>query len=249
MNTLLLDEQVTRYRALDNWFRIPQGVRVADAFTMELAAIREHLSGKCLLQLGNCGTNPWLSMLKFRYQYVVTPCIFPQKSTLVASLTMLPLERDSVDCVVAPLTLEAFSGAKTPIDEIDRVLKPMGHVIFLGMNPFSFWGAALRFGKICCFDNFEAKPTSSLSIKSAMLHRGYRQNALTSFYYIPPVANEFLIKNLAFLNEMGKMIWPFPAGFYCFIAQKHEYCPPSLLTREIRGTDFIREESPFPVAS
>jgi hypothetical protein len=76
-----------------------------------------------------------------------------------------------------------------------------------------------------------------------MLYRGSRQCALSSFYYIPPVKNEWMINNLSFFNEMGKMIWPFPAGLYCFIAQKYEATPPSLLLDGVVNKLVLEEDS------
>lgn len=245
---MLLDEQANKYRALDEWFQLPQGRRVAHAFTTELAQVSDQLNGDKLLQLGSCGENVWLPALKFRHKCLVSPCVVTHKSLIVSSLTTLPVERDSIDCVIAPLTLEAFAGSKNPLDEIDRVLKPMGYAIFFGINPYSFWGAALRWGRLACFGAGAATLTSSLAIRRMMLHRGYRQCALTSFYYIPPVTSEFLIQKLAFFNEMGKMVWPFPAAFYCFIAQKYQHCPPSLLA-EVANNELIVPKSTLQAAS
>ena len=116
---MILDEQVIKYSALDNWFKTPQGVRAAQAFASELKEPSELFSGKRLLQLGSCGDNPWLSALNFRHKWFVTPCETSHKSALVSSLSSLPIDRNSIDCVVAPLTLEAFGHDKNPIDEID----------------------------------------------------------------------------------------------------------------------------------
>lgn len=246
-NTLVLDEQANRFRALDNWFTTPQGSRVALSFADEIAQVNEQMSGRTLLQLGSCGDNRWLLSLKFRNKWLVNPTVILQKTSMVTSLTMLPVERDSVDCVIAPLTMEAFSQGKNPIDEIDRVLKPMGYVIFFGINPFSFWGAALRSGYLSCFGDIPVTLTSSLTVKSMMLNRGYRQCAFSSFYYIPPVTSSGWIKKLEFLNEMGKMVWPFPAGFYCYIAQKHQHCYPSLLLDERQKERLMQQKLPLQV--
>jgi hypothetical protein len=226
---LLLDKQANKYRALDNWFMTPQGMRVASAFTDELSAIEEQCTGDSLIQLGSCGENRWLSQLKFRHKWLIDPCMISRKTSLISSLNTLPIDRDSIDCVIAPLTMETFARDKNPIDEIDRILKPMGYAIFLGINPVSFWGAAAYWRQIACFGTSKPNLTSSLTLKRMMMQRGYRQCALSSFYYIPPVTKEYLINKLTFLNEMGKMIWPFPAGFYCFIVQKYQYCSPSLV--------------------
>lgn len=224
-----LDEQISKYRSLNEWFCTPQGQHVAQAFAAELEYVSGEFSGLNLLQLGACGDNVWLSSLRYRNQWIASPCVIPKKASLVTSLNLLPIERDRIDCVISPLTLEAFSGTKNPIDEIDRILKPMGYAIFFGINPISFWGAALRWGNLTCFGSFASTLTSSLTLRHTMLTRGYRQCALTSFYYIPPVSSEFMIQKLGFFNEMGKMLWPFPAAFYCLIVQKYQQCPPSLL--------------------
>lgn len=226
---MVLDEQATKYSALDEWFKTPQGIRVADAFLSELKPVSEFFSGKRLIQLGSCGGNDWLSALHFRQKWLLSPCEVSSRVAIVTSLTSLPIERNSIDCVIAPLTLEAFGYDKNPLDEIDRILKPMGYVVFFGINPVSFWGAALRFHGLKCFSDTTSSLNSSLSLKHAMIARGYTQCLLRSFYYIPPVTNKKLIHHLEFLNEMGKMIWPFPAGFYCFIVQKYQPANPSLL--------------------
>lgn len=234
MNTLHLDEQVSKYLAMDRWFKTPQGYRVAQAFTAELTPISEQIKGQRLLQLGNCGDNRWLSLLKFNVKWLINPCSIPQKTSAVGSLTALPIERDSIDCIIAPLTLEAFERPKSPIDEIDRVLKPLGYVIFFGVNPISFWGAALRFNYLKCFGSVSSVTLmSSMTLKHEMMHRGYRQCFFDSFYYIPPVSSPYLIDKCEFLNEMGKMIWPFPAGFYCLIMQKYQYVSPFLTSKQM----------------
>ena len=115
------------------------------------------------------------------------------------------------------------------MDELDRVLKPMGYIIFWGINPVSFWGMALRLGHLSLFGDCKTKLHSVLSVKRAALERGYQQCALSTFYYIPPVSNKALIHGLEFLNEMGKMLWVFPAGFYCLIVQKYQVVSPAPL--------------------
>lgn len=62
-----------------------------------------------------------------------------QKSQIECALNQLPLDRNSIDCIIVPLTLETFGSSLSLIDEIDRVLSPMGFVILLGINPWSLW--------------------------------------------------------------------------------------------------------------
>ncbi len=205
----------------------PQGARIGQAFATEIEDFQFYFKGTNLIQLGHCGESPWLSLLSYRNKWLISPNLENAQASCVSSLTEMPFDRDSVDCVIAPLTAELFSRGKSPIDEIDRILKPMGYIIYFGINPWSFWGLALRWGALTYF----AKPSttvSSFSLKRSMLNRGYQQCFFNSFFYIPPVSNSTLIHKLEFLNEMGKMVKPFPAGFYCLVMQKYQHALPFL---------------------
>lgn len=213
------DMQKAMFQALDEWFATVQGARVADAFFAESQFLRECLYGETLLQLGSCADNAVFHKLRFQYKYLLSPCL-SKDTNLVSSLTQMPLANNSVDCVLAPLTLHAFSHEKNPIDEIDRILKPMGRVVFWGINSFSLWGLWLQMSRSACFGRAGGVSHSIFSIKRAMLHRGYIQTHLSGFYYIPPVKSATMISKLQILNVAGKMISPSPSGFYCFVVQK-----------------------------
>jgi hypothetical protein len=229
-NALNLNQQKTKYRALDDWFLTPQGRDVGASFAARLALVSEYVQGSRVLQLGACGHNAWLQELHLRRQWVASPCLDADASVITA-LNALPLDRRCVDCVVAPFALEAFGWDKNPLDEIDRILSPMGHVIFLGINPLSLWGLALRLGYLHDLGVHATALVSPLLLQQSLLRRGYRQCRLESFYYIPPLYNNAWIKRLAFLNEMGKMLALTPAGFYCLIMQKYQVCPPNAMRR------------------
>ncbi|AHE67208.1 methyltransferase domain-containing protein [Legionella oakridgensis] len=241
---MALEEQAIKYRSLDDWFKTPQGVRVALAFASELKNFHSHLMGGTLLQLGSCGENLWLPSLRFQHKWIVTPYIDAQKASLNASLNGLPIDRNSIDCIIAPLTMEAFQRDKNPLDEMDRILKSMGYIIFLGINPWSFWGVSLKWRHLACFGGLSASLTSSFSVKRILMHRGYSQFVHTSFYYVPPVIQENLLRKLEFFNEMGKMIWPFPAGLYCLILQKQEPCSPLALLNMLEEEERLLENKP-----
>lgn len=220
------------FKTLDQWFTTTQGLHVARAFQSELIDCGIHFQGHHLLQLGGGGKNSWLQQCHYKNKWIATPSCHIPKTTVLTELSQLPFTRNSIDCIIAPLTLEALWTDKFPIDEIDRVLKPMGYVIIMGINPFSFWGLAFRLGLKTCFQH-QGTPTSSFKLKRAFFHRGYRQCHFNSFYYQPPLSNPAWVKPLAFLNPMGKMIFPFPAGFYSLILQKYNLITPSLVSQSI----------------
>ncbi len=221
-------DELQSFAALDNWFLTPQGQDLACAFAAELQLAQMRRRGNYLLQLGNCGSNTWLDEMAYPSQWILGPELRDKKRSIISALTALPLERESMDCIIAPLTLETCGPQKSPLDEIDRVLKPMGYLVFFGINPWSFWGASVRWGRLSCFAHVAAAFSSSLSVKHDMLARGYEQCWLSSFYYIPPVGNEYWLRKLGFLNQMSKMVSPYPPGFYCLILQKQDPCMTAL---------------------
>jgi hypothetical protein len=229
------EKQALSYRAMHNWFLTPQGNRVANAFAAEIEEFQSYFKGNTLVQLGHCGQNPWLPLLSYHQKWVISPDLESTAPSCITSLNEIPLDRESVDCVIAPLISEMFPRSQSPIDEIDRILKPMGYIIFFGINPWSFWGMALRWGKL---KNFAAKKaaTSLFHLKRAMLNRGYQQCFLSSFFYIPPFSNPKIISKFEFLNEVGKMVKPFPAGFYCLVVQKYQHAQPFLMADAVAET-------------
>jgi Methyltransferase domain len=234
-----IDTQKSRFRALNDWFKSPQGIDIGDAFTAELAPLQQLFHGETLLQLGNCGDNPWLRLLHYSHKWCVTPYM-QKSSSSITSLNQLPIDRNSIDCVIAPLVMEAFSHHKNPVDEIDRILKPQGYVIFFGINPLSLWSVFLRLRRFSCFGQLGGKAKSVFFMKRAMLHRGYLQCHLSTFYYIPPVTTEKWLNKLEIFNELGKMISPCPAGFYCLVMQKQQEIHPELLPSTVEDNSWDR---------
>jgi hypothetical protein len=234
-----LDEQRHRYRALDDWFKTPQGHYLGDAMSMQLSQFKKHLAQDVLLQLGVCGDNVWLSQLGLKKTWVSTPCLDAPNATFIASPQHIPLERNSVDVVIAPMLLEIFGRYKNPLDEIDRVLSPMGHVIFFGINPVSLWGAALACHGLEGLGQAHMTLHSPLGLKRTFLNRGYQQKWFETFYYVPPFQREQWIKNSLFLNEMGKMMTVFPAGFYCMVLQKYQLSPFGMIQKTQEAPLFL----------
>ncbi len=197
------------------------GQAVLRAFSSELINAKDLLRGDTLLQLGSGMRDVFFKKLPFTRKWVAAP-YQGLDVDVVTLLHHLPFERNSIDCILAPLTLETFYNKEDLIDEIDRVLRPMGHVVFFGINPISLWGLWLLFSNNAYLSKAHLKPKPVLSIKFFMLHRGYVQNYLSGFYYVPPVSSKKQVEKFQVLNQVGKMMAPCPSGFYCLVLQKQE---------------------------
>lgn len=62
-------------------------------------------------------------------------------SPFVGNATQLPFEDDSIDVVLLHHMLDFYQDRQQILREISRVSRPMGHVVIVGFNPVSFWGA------------------------------------------------------------------------------------------------------------
>lgn len=217
--------------ALNAWLLSPQGAHVLKSLAQELVCVDESLYGTNLLQLGLSSHMPCRAYLHFPGSWTVSSIETDPLPSLIASFHQLPFDSSSMDCILAPFTMEICESKKHCLDEIDRVLKPMGHVVFIGVNPWSLWGIALRMSAI--------KPCSAMYLQHAMTAHGYEQRMLNNCYFIPPLCffssnvEEKWIHRLEFLNEMGKMLWPCPAGFYCLVMQKFSSCVTPLVLPEV----------------
>lgn len=227
----MIKQQIKHFRALNKWFKTPLGRMVTQEFCQELLPLNEFMIGDTVLQLGNCGNNFWLDQLRYTHKWVASPFSVDANNQMECSLNQLPLARSSVDCVIVPLSLEPFGNNLSLMDEIDRILKPMGFVVFLSINPWSSWGGAMKLGLLGCFANNRVKMRSPYNLNRTFLQRGYRQCSLINFCYFPPINNQAIIQKLFFLEEVGKMVWPVPSGLYCYVAQKYEYISPSLIVQ------------------
>ena len=246
---MLIEQQIKQYRVLNEWFNLSLGLSVANEFSEQLKSVNDYLRGETLLQLGNCGDNPWLGTLNFKRKWIASPFALGNKIHLECSFNQIPLNRNSMDCVLAPLTLEPYGNSLNLIDEIDRILKPMGFIILLSINPWSLWGGAMKCGLLHCYNDRSIKMRTPFHVNRVFLQRGYRQCALSNFCYIPPVNSKSLIKKLTFFDEVGKMLWPFPSGFYCYIAQKFESIPPSLIAAPVAQPATKKYKSPLQPAT
>ena len=198
---MLIEHHVNQYRTLNEWFQSPLGLSVALEFTNALEPVTNYLKGDILLQLGHCGDNPWLNNMNFSHKWVASPVSVENSHRVESALNQLPFPRNSLDCVLAPLSLEPFGSSLTLLDEIDRVLKPMGHVIILSINPWSLWGVAAKCGLLHCYNVRKIQLRTAFNLNRTFLQRGYTQSALGHFGYFPPSNKKVWRSKFAFFDE------------------------------------------------
>ncbi|MET0004908.1 MAG: class I SAM-dependent methyltransferase [Candidatus Thiodiazotropha sp.] len=134
----------------------------------------------------------------------------------------LPLASDSVDGVVLPHTLDFTADPHQVLREVERVLIPEGKVLLCGFNPWSQWGLwrllRLRSATIPWCGHF----FSGKRIQDWFSLLGFELEEVVYLHFRPPVSNSPIMHRLAFMERLGKRIYPLFGGVYVILAVKRE---------------------------
>jgi SAM-dependent methyltransferase len=97
--------------------------------------------GEQTLQLGLWGkTNTFLRHARTQRTALIDRAPADGGPTAIGQLHRLPVEDDSVDCVLLPHTLDYSDRPHQILREVDRVLTAHGHLVILGFKPGGLWG-------------------------------------------------------------------------------------------------------------
>lgn len=122
------------------WFQSPQGNAVLCAEKEAIHSALEKLFGYHILQLGFSEEHSLIDESPVGHKILFAPSFRAGSSRAVASNEELPLSSDSVDVVVLHHALDFAENSHRVLREAARVLRPGGHMLIVGFNPYSHWG-------------------------------------------------------------------------------------------------------------
>ena len=123
------------------WLQTPLG---ASLLAQEARLVEEALEGifgeECL-QLGFWGEERgFLRYSRTQRSSLIAEEVAESGPSAIGQLHRLPIESDSVDCVLLPHTLDFSDRQHAILREVHRVLRSSGHVVLLGFRPGGLWG-------------------------------------------------------------------------------------------------------------
>jgi SAM-dependent methyltransferase len=74
--------------------------------------------------------------------------VLAARHALHCDFDALPFDSQSLDLVLLPHTLELARDPHDTLREVERVLRPEGRVVIVGLNPASLWGLRQRAGRL-----------------------------------------------------------------------------------------------------
>ncbi len=204
------------------WLDTPLGKALV---AEELTQINESLScvfGYYLLQLGVDSNLDLSEQSRISHKFSLHPQVAGTGSPgALADFNHLPLATESIDAVILHHALDFSQTPHHLLREATRVIIPRGHLVIIGFNPLSLWGACsylarfftkrprwrnqyLRLGRLMDW-------LSLVDLEPVQVSQGF---------YRPPLAYPKAIKHLHWMESWGKR-WRLPwGGFYLIVARK-----------------------------
>lgn len=216
--------------ALAAWFACEQGRYVLDWEAGALDAAVVDLFGAQALQIG-LPQHDLLRANRMPQQFVLSADEVPHivsddaadasratPSVVLGLAHELPFATQSLDLVLLPHGLEFVEDPHAVLREVERVLRPEGHVLVTGFNPVSLWGIKRQFGGATV-------PWSSAFIGNLRLRDWFN---LLNFAphkteygcYRPPVESDKWLGRFRWLEGLGARWWPFGGAVYMAHAVK-----------------------------
>lgn len=144
----------SRWHALEAWFASPAGQRVIAAEQAWLTPWLERLFGYYLLNLSVAPAALSLTNSPIRTHFGISPVTMHDRLAdsahlhclrgVAADFEQLPYATDSVDAVLLHHVLSYSQSPVAVVDEAARVLRPYGHLLVMGWQPWGVMGIAQR---------------------------------------------------------------------------------------------------------
>jgi len=211
---------------LRHWYASHLGRALLAAEREALDRVLPDLFGYYLVQVGAPCDEYLLDASLIRRQLVIGDVVSGTAGADERVLLMrawpclLPLRNDSVDVVLLPHTLDFERSPHDVLREAERVLVPEGHLVILGFNPWSLWGARRLFTWRRRRAPWSGSFRGSSRIRDWLALLGFDVVLARSCFFRPPVRHAGLMRRLQWLESLGARRWPYLGGTYIIVARK-----------------------------
>ncbi|RKZ56191.1 MAG: class I SAM-dependent methyltransferase [Gammaproteobacteria bacterium] len=199
------DESSHSSAHLEAWYQGKNGPYVLASLRRALQPVLDLSFGYHILQMGIARDCPLYE------QSTINHRIYSADSpggavNLVSHSDELPLESDSIDTLIAHHSLEFGPNPHRVLREMQRVLAPQGHLLIVGVNPYSLLGAGAALRRIARNPLWRAQHPVSRHRLTDWLHLlGCEVQSCSHVYGLPPIGggkiHDLLTRGDAWSNE------------------------------------------------
>jgi len=123
-----------------HWLETGTGAALLREESRQVAAVFDNIFGDQFLQIGAWGAADLFRRSARTKRYAVVAAQRGPGVDFVSSPEDLAVISDSIDAVFLPHVLETTDDPHAVLREVDRILRPDGHVVIAGFNPWGWWG-------------------------------------------------------------------------------------------------------------
>jgi SAM-dependent methyltransferase len=125
---------------LPHWLETGTGTTLLREESRQVAGAFENIFGDQFLQIGAWGDPVLFRRYARTRRYAVVAAKRGPGVDFVCVPEDLAVATDSIDAVFLPHVLETTEDPHAVLREVDRILRPDGHVVVAGFNPWGWWG-------------------------------------------------------------------------------------------------------------
>ncbi|MFO1435983.1 MAG: methyltransferase domain-containing protein [Gammaproteobacteria bacterium] len=196
---------------LEAWFDTDLGRTLLAAVLHRLGTLLPTLFGYHVLQLGLFRDKPLLLASRISHQIVTnidTSRVTRGEHALLCAPDALPIAADSVDVMLLPFVLEFEANPHEVLREAERVLIAEGHVVIVGFNPVSCWGVWRMLSSWRDVTPWNGRFLRLGRLKDWLTLLGFEVTHVSRIFYRPPVRSPRMLRNLGFLEVLGRKLYP-----------------------------------------
>lgn len=123
-----------------NWLETGIGIALLREESRQVAGAFENIFGDQFLQIGSWGDAALFRRYARTRRYAVVAAKRGPGVDFVSVPEDLAVATDSIDAVFLPHILDYTEDPHAVLREVDRVLRPDGHVVISGFNAWGWWG-------------------------------------------------------------------------------------------------------------
>ncbi len=228
----------------NQWYATALGQALFTQETHYLNKVLEQIFGYNLIQLGDLRGFELSKNSRTSYQSIIhssplnsSPLNLKKgKRHIMSHFSDLAIQNQSIDAVLLPHTLEFEQDPHQILREVERILIAEGKAIFLGFNPYSLYGLWHKYWEVKAHviaqqyhtqHNKQYLPLASCShlisqrrLQDWLQLLGFDIERVDHYFYRPPINRSLLLKQLEFMEQVGKTSTLLPAGAYLMVATK-----------------------------
>lgn len=197
-----------------NWFETDLGQYILERELAWFDAASADIFGFNAMQVGQCHVDFLrANRMPFRLASSVSDGIMRSRPE------ELPIAGESLDLIALPHALEFSPSPQQLVREIERVLRPEGHLLLAGFNPLSLLGFKRWAGSRQGYP-WQGRFLHLMRIKDWLSLMGFELLSGRMIGYAPPVNDTKWLRRFRFMEAAGDRWWALGGGVYMLHAVK-----------------------------